>query len=88
MHQTFMAMPAPTLEKTIQTDQLHSFPCKNIKDIKRYLASSPAMAKERLGIPKAEIKGTRNKKSGNVKVVMKAEDMYPTDGSTSSEGVS
>ena len=60
----------------------------NVKDICRYLAPSPATAKGRMKKPKAGIRSTRNKKSENVKEEDEyMEDMHPTDGSTSSEGV-
>ena len=88
MHQTFFAMPEQTLEKAIGNGQLRGFPCMNIKDICRYLAPSPATAKGRMKKPKAGIRSTRNSKSEIVKEEEEyAEDMHPTDGSTSSEGV-
>lgn len=35
MHQTFMTMPAPTLEKAVQNNQFRGFPCMNVKDIRQ-----------------------------------------------------
>ena len=78
MHQTFFAMPEQTLEKAIGNEQLRGFPCMNIKDIRRYLAPSPATAKGRMKKPKAGIRSTRNSKSEIVKEEEEyAEDMTP-----------
>ena len=73
---------------TVQNDQLCGFPCMNInsavKDIRRYLAPYPAMAKGRMKKPTAGIRSIRNKKkvSQNVDMELDVEDMHPTDGST------
>ena len=48
MQHTFFTVPAQTLEKAIQNDQLRGFPCMNVKDIRRHLAPSPATAKGRM----------------------------------------
>ena len=81
-------MPEQTLEKAINNEQLRGFPCMNVKDIRRYLAPSPATAKGRMKKPKAGIRSTCNKKSENVNEEAEyTEDMHPTDGNTTSEGV-
>ena len=53
MHQTFFAMPPPTLEKAISNNQLKGFPCMNLKEIRRHLPPSPATPKGRRKILKA-----------------------------------
>ena len=83
MHQTFFAMPAQTLEKAIQNDQLRGFPCMNVKDIRKHLAPSPATAKGRMKKPKQGIRSTRK---NQCEEVMDAEDMHPTNRSKTSEG--
>ena len=45
MHQRFYNMPIPTLVKAIQNNQLTGFPCMTVKNVKKYLAPSPATPK-------------------------------------------
>ena len=54
-----MTMPPPTLEKTIQNNQLKGFPFMNIKDIRRHLPPSPPTPTRRMKKPKVGIRSTR-----------------------------
>lgn len=75
-------MLAPTLEKAAQNNQLKGIPCMNVKDIQRYLTPSPATANGRMKKPKAGIESIKNEQ------ISIEEDMYPSNGSSSSEGMS
>ena len=59
MHQTFFAMPAATLEKAINNNQLKGIPMMNVKDIRRHLLPSPATPKGRMKRPRGGIRSTR-----------------------------
>ena len=58
MHQCFFNAPIPTLIKAIQNKQLTGFPCMTVKNIKRYLAPSPATPKGRMKRPRTGIRST------------------------------
>ena len=77
MHQTFFAMPPPTLEKAITNKQLLGFPCMNLKDLRKHLPPSPATPKGRMKKPKAGIRSTTK---DNELVEKIEEDMHPQDG--------
>lgn len=80
-----MAIPAPTLEKAIQNEQLCGFLCMNVKDIPRYLAPLSATPKGRMKKPKAGIRSTQ-RKDEKIEQIIDDNNMHPKDGSTSSEG--
>jgi hypothetical protein len=68
MHQSFYSMPVPTLIKAIQNKQLTGFPCMTVKNVKKYLAPSPATPKGRMKRPRTGIRSTTKQKQQREKV--------------------
>ena len=92
MHQTFFAMPAATLEKAINNNQLKGIPMMNIKDIRRHLPPSPATPKGRMKKPRGGIRSTRRQNKDELEKELEEqlildEDMHPAAGCTASGGV-
>ena len=63
MHQAFMAMSPPILERATVSYQLRGFLYMNLKDIRRHLSPLLATPKGRMKRPRGQIRGTR--KSGH-----------------------
>ena len=68
MHQKFFNMPIPTLIKIMQNNQLTGFPCMTAKNVKKYLAPSPATPKGRMRRPRTGIRSTGNQKQQREKI--------------------
>jgi hypothetical protein len=68
MHQCFFNMPIPTLIKIMQNNQLTGFPCMTAKNVKKYLAPSPATPKGRMRRPRTGIRSTGNQKQQREKI--------------------
>jgi hypothetical protein len=68
MHQSFFNMPIPTLIKIMQNNQLTGFPCMTAKNVKNYLAPSPATPKGRMRRPRTGIRSTGNQKQQREKI--------------------
>ena len=92
MHQTFFTMPAATLGKGINNNQLKGIPMMNIKDIRRHLPPSPATPKGRMKRPRGGIRSTRRQNKDEFEKELEEqlkldEDIHPANASTASEGV-
>ena len=68
MHRSFFNVPIPTLIKAIQNDQLTGFPCMAVKNVKKYLAPSPARTKGCMKRLQTGIRSTTKRKEQREKI--------------------